>query len=234
MPQPPAPGGGKKKTGLIVGAVAVVAAIGVGAYFVLGGSGGGAGGGLEDDGAHKLTTPKTVLGGEYNLMSDSGLSSSTTTEDLEKSGVKNGKSALGIYTTIDPGSYDPSDPSSVPDEFSTITFAGAYGDIADPEAALDAFFANLRKSASEDSSSGTGADLVGEPESVDLDGALMKCQVAKGENPQTKKVKSDWFCAWADHSTIAMVSPGEVTDSISKDAAVDLTTKIRKDVRVKA
>ena len=34
VPQPPASGGGGKKIGLILGAVAVVAAIGVGAYFV--------------------------------------------------------------------------------------------------------------------------------------------------------------------------------------------------------
>lgn len=59
MPQPPAPGGGKKKAGIVIGTVAVVVAIGVGVYLVIGGDGGA--GALTDDGAHKLVTPTTVL-----------------------------------------------------------------------------------------------------------------------------------------------------------------------------
>ncbi|MBZ9640610.1 hypothetical protein, partial [Streptomyces sp. PSKA30] len=225
--------------GLIIGAVAVVAAIGVGAYFVIGGGGGA--GGLEDDGPHKLTTPATVLT-EYKRVSDDGASAGDdSTEDLEKSGVKNGKSVLGFYSTADLSDYDPSDPATAPDpsEIATakgVTYAGAYGEIADPEAALDKFFTEFKKSSEEDSSSSTGtqAELVGEPEAVDLDGAVMKCQAAKGQDPTTKKEKTDWYCAWADYSTIAMVSPGDATKGITKDVAVDITTKLREQVRVKA
>ncbi|MEV5887631.1 hypothetical protein AB0L74_34215 [Streptomyces sp. NPDC052020] len=238
MPQPPAPGGGKKKTGLIIGAVAVVAAIGVGAYVVLGpggGAGGGAGG-VEDDGPHKLATPQTVLG-EYKRFSKDGATAGDDSAALGKSGVENGTTVIGAYSTADFGDYDPSDPSggSGASEFATartITFAGAYGEVPDPEAALDKFFADMKKSSEENSSGSARAELIGEPEAVDLDGALMKCQAAKGRNLLTKKVKTDWFCAWADHSTLAMVSPGDAAEDVTKDVAADLTAKLRAEVRV--
>ncbi|MEU8988470.1 hypothetical protein AB0C98_18810 [Streptomyces sp. NPDC048558] len=243
MPQPPAPGGGGKKAGLIIGAVAVVAAIGVGAYFVLGGSSGGAGN-LEDDGAHKLATPATVLS-EYKRIGEDGQTAggNDTASELEKSGVKNGKTVVGAYSTADLSDYDPSDPSSAPDltELATaksLTYVGAYGEIADPEKALDAFFANIKKSAAESSSSSSNgapkSELVGEPEAADLDGAVMKCQAAKGQDLMTKKEKTNWFCVWADYSTLAMVSPNDATTEVSKDTAIDIATKLRPQVRVKA
>ena len=61
----------------------------------------------------------------------------------------------------------------------------------------------------------------------------MKCQAAKGTNMVTKKEKTDWFCAWADYSTLAMVSPGDAAADVSKDTAIDITTKLRKEIRVK-
>ncbi|GDY74182.1 hypothetical protein SAV31267_036670 [Streptomyces avermitilis] len=218
--------------------MAVVAAVAVGAYFVIG-SGGGSG--LADDGAHKLTTPQTVLS-EYKRVGKGGESSSNSTvKDLAESGVKNGKSVVGFYSTADFGNYDPENPSDTSDlpsqsELLTakgVTMAGGYGTIADPKAALDKFFAALKKNA-EESSSGSKSELIGSPESVDLDGAVMKCQSAKSTNSLTKKVSTDWFCAWADYSTIAMVSPGDNTGSVSKDVAADITTKLRDQVRVKA
>jgi hypothetical protein len=236
MPQPPAPGGGKK-TGLIVGAVAVVAAIGVGAYVVLSGSGGGSD--VADDGPHKLATPQTVLG-EYKRFSEDGATAGDDSAvQLKQSGVENGTTVIGGYSTADFDSYDPSDPASGSgaSQFAnarTITYAGAYGEVADPAAALDKFFADMKKSSEENSSSGARAELIGEPEAVDLDGALMKCQAAKGQNLLTKKEKTDWFCAWADHSTIAMVSPGDAAKDVTKDVAADITAKIRAEVRVKS
>ncbi|KUO13894.1 hypothetical protein [Streptomyces sp. DSM 15324] len=240
VPQPPAPsGGGGKKVGIVLGAVAVVVAIGVGAFFVLGTNGGS--GGLTDDGAHKLTTPATVLS-EYKRVSDDGANAGEdSASDLEKSGVKDGKTVLGMYSTADLSGYDPSDPSTAPDPTAMatakgITFVGAYGSIADPEKALDTFFANFKKSSAQSSSSSSGSnvELLGEAEEVDLDGAVMKCQAAAGTILATKQKKTDWFCAWADYSTIAMVSPGDVTKGVTKDVAADITEKLRDEVRVKA
>ncbi len=194
--------------------MAVLVAIGVGVYFVVGNAGSS---GLADDGPHKLTTPAKVLG-DYNRATkdgDTSDSGSSTVKDLEKSGVKNGTAVFGAYSTADLSGYNPSDPSTAPSASELLTakgisVIGAYGKIADPQKALDAFFADIQKdvdqSGSAYSSSG-GSKLVGDPESVDVDGAVMKCQAAKGTNQVTKKTQTDWFCAWADYSTIAMVSP---------------------------
>ena len=103
-----------------------------------------------------------------------------------------------------------------------------------PAAAAAATSTGRSRCPSGSSSTASDAKLVGEPEEVDLDGAVMKCQAAKGTNKATKQEKTDWFCAWADYSTIAMVSPGDVTKGITKDVAIDITTKLRNEVRVKA
>lgn len=62
----------------------------------------------------------------------------------------------------------------------------------------------------------------------------MKCQSMQGENPMTKQQQTNWFCAWADHSTFAVVFAGEMTKGTEKDAAARITADLRKDVRVKA
>lgn len=184
--------------------------------------------------------------GDYNRATKDGDTSdngSSTVKDLEKSGVKNGTAVFGAYTTADLSGYDPDDPSTAPGQAELLTakgvsLIGAYGKIADPEKALDAFFADIQKdvkqSNSSSSSSTGGSELVGQAESVDIDGAVMKCQATKATNQLTKKQQTDWFCAWADYSTIAMVSPGDNTADVSKDTAVSMTTKLRKEVRVKA
>ncbi|USQ88331.1 hypothetical protein NFX46_34030 [Streptomyces phaeoluteigriseus] len=243
VPQPPAPGGGKKKAALIIGAVAVVAAIGVGAAFVLGGSSGGAGG-LEDDGAHTLTTPKTVIVEYQRVGEGNQVSGSDTAKDMEKSGVKGGTAVVGQWSTADFSNYDPEDPSSLPSQSELLTakgmtMVGGYGKIADPQDTLDKFFASIQKQVKDSSTSDTGtmqnAELVGEPEEVEIDGAVAKCQSTKSTNALTKKESTDWFCAWADYSTVAMVSPGDNNGTgVGKDTAVDLTTKLREEVRVKA
>ncbi|MEU4011854.1 hypothetical protein [Streptomyces pseudogriseolus] len=247
-PQPPASGGGGggKVAAIVVGAVAVVTAIGVGAYFLIGGDGGSSAAGLTDDGPHKLTVPKTVLD-EYQRFGDgSEESDSDTAKDMEKSGVKNGTAILGQWSTADFGDYDPADPSTAGDfpdrsELLTakgITMVGGYGEIADPRKTLDKFFANIQeqveKSSSENSGGMQNAELVGEPEEVEIAGTVAKCQSTKSVNALTKKESTDWFCAWADHSTVGMASPGDNTGTgVGKDTAVDITAKLREQIRVK-
>ncbi|MFF0685282.1 hypothetical protein ACFYUG_04145 [Streptomyces albogriseolus] len=248
-PQPPASGGGGggKVAAIVVGAVAVVTAIGVGAYVFLGGSGGGGGAaGLTDDGPHKLTVPKTVLD-EYQRFGDgSEESGSDTAKDMEKSGVKNGTAVLGQWSTADFGNYDPADPSTAGDfpdrdellSAKGITMVGGYGEIADPEKTLDKFFANIQEQVEKSAEQNTGgmenAELVGEPEEVEIAGTVAKCQSTKSTNALTNKESTDWFCAWADRSTVGMVSPGDNAGTgVGKDTAVELTTKLREQIRVK-
>ncbi|MDX3802987.1 hypothetical protein, partial [Streptomyces sp. AK04-3B] len=245
VPQPPPPGGGGKKTGLIIGAVAVVAAIGVGAYFVIGGGGGA--GGLKDDGPHRLDTPATALT-DYKRVGKGGESTDAdTAKYLTASGVKDGKAVIGQWSTADFGDYDPQnpDPADLPSQAELLTargfsMLGGYGKIANPESSLDTYFAVIQKELQSSNSSASSSstqgktELIGQPEEADIDGAVMKCQSLKSTNSLTKKESTDWFCVWADYSTIAMVSPGDNTKSITKDVAIDITTKLRDQVRVKA
>ncbi|MGQ5226311.1 hypothetical protein [Streptomyces sp. yara] len=187
----------------------------MGAYFVIGR--GGSTRGLKHEGAHMLTTPATVLSKYTRVGKGTEDSSADKIGDLVNSGIKVGKSVGASYLTT-----DPQDPTMLPDQAELltakgVTFFGAYSKAADSEAALDEIFATLKKEAAK-SNKEPMSELVGEPESVDIDGAVMKCQAGKGTNNLTKKQPTNWFCAWADYSTIAVVSPGDNTKAITKSA----------------
>ncbi|MFI1537806.1 hypothetical protein [Streptomyces anandii] len=236
VPQPPAPGGGKKKTGLIIGAVAVVAAIAVGAYFVLSGSGGS--GSVADDGPHKLITPATVLGGQYkkgDTSGDDGMSKSDL-KDAEGWGVKNPKDVNANYQ-----SGDKSNPLSM----KQLTFGGVYGTIDDPEKAVDNMFAYMK---SKQEKEGTkDGELLGTPKAYNpsgLDGAVLKCQSLKvdmGSSAGSTGPKNMTMpvCIWGDHSTLGLVMPVDFASAMTGKAstpedAADTAAKLRNDVRVKA
>ncbi|WP_409237302.1 hypothetical protein [Streptomyces sp. PA5.6] len=235
-PEPPQGGGGKKKkTGLVIGAIAVVAALGVGAYFVLGGDSGSTS--VEDDGAHKLVPPASV--GKYKKSDkggdgDDGPLGSDDKKAAAEIGIKNPTSVAAAY------------------EFGEaftgkqISFHGMYGQIEDPEKAVDGGFAkadeNAKKEAAEEKNDPDEAfELVGSPETVEpdgLDGAIMKCQ--NGSISDDGKETKVPICIWADHSTYGIVfgmdveamikgGGGMATDEVSSFAA-----DLRKAARVKA
>ncbi|WP_030345086.1 hypothetical protein [Streptomyces sp. NRRL S-1022] len=233
MPQAPQPAGGKKKTGLILGAVAVVAVVAVGAYFAL--SGGSGSSGVADDGPHKLTTPATVLS-EYKKKDGKGDTlSETDLKDAEKWGVHDPKDVSAEYK-----SGDQDNPLSQ----KGINFGGVYGTIDDPEKAVDAMFAYFK---SESQKSGDSEDfaLKGEPKAYEpagLDGAVLKCQQASaptGASSGGPKQVTMTLCVWGDHSTLGLVMPMDIANLAagrSSDPAADaeLTAKFRAEVRVKA
>ncbi|MEU4794202.1 hypothetical protein [Streptomyces sp. NPDC023327] len=194
--QAPRQGGGKK-TGLIIGAVAVVAALGVGAYFLFGAGGGSAS--VEDDGAHRLVPPSSV--GEYRGSADKvddGPLGRNDKKNAEGIGVKNPHNVSFAYTS---GSIS---------KGTQMSFQGMYGEIADPAEALDAGFAkvaaNTEKESHADNGGGERIKLAGSPESVEpdaLDNALMKCQTAElTDGGNTVELP---ICIWADHSTYGVV-----------------------------
>ncbi|MEU0002732.1 hypothetical protein ABZ079_00090 [Streptomyces sp. NPDC006314] len=231
VPQAPQPGGGKKKTGLIIGAVAVVAAVAVGAYFVLGGSNGG---GVADDGPHKLTTPATVLTEYKKKDGDSDTMTSKDLKDAEKWGVHDPKDVSAQYQ-----SGDEDNPLSR----KMIQFGGVYGTIDDPEKAVDAMFAYMKTESQKDSDS--KAALKGEPKAYEpagLDGAILKCQQATaptGASSGGPKDVTMTICVWGDHSTLGLVMPMDLASLLagrSSDPAADaeLAAKFRDEVRVKA
>ncbi|MCX5226205.1 hypothetical protein [Streptomyces sp. NBC_00233] len=232
VPHPPAPK--KSKAGWIIGAVAVVAAIGVGAYFVLGGGGAS----VADDGPHKLTTPETVLG-EYKKSA--GKSSQSDDDDFvkdaEKFGMKNPQRVNAQWEVKNDAN---------PLGAKLLQFGGAYGQIDDPEKTLDGIFENMRAEAAKEKDGKT--QLVGDPKEFTpegLDGALLKCQEIKSKTDTgaetgglgPKEIVMA-VCVWSDHSTLGYVMPMNLADlmagkSTSMEDAAATAAKLRKEIRVK-
>ncbi|MFE0107376.1 hypothetical protein [Streptomyces sp. NPDC059009] len=256
VPPPPQGGGSGKRTGIIIGTVVALVAVGVGVFFLTkgdddkGGKGGGSsvadGGGVKDDGPHKLTTPATVLT-EYTKKEGSGGGGGmgpSDMKDAEKHGVKNAKDISAQYESGD---------KSNPMGQKILQFNGVYGDIEDPESVVDAMFAEAKKNAdkSGSGSSGQSMSLVGSPESYNpsgLDGAVMKCQEMKydfggssaggGEAADTPDKMSMATCIWGDKSTVGVVITTDMATVMAGKSAdledgADKAAKFRKESRVK-
>ncbi|WP_405799431.1 hypothetical protein [Streptomyces sp. NBC_01506] len=233
---PPPQGAPKKKTGLIIGSVIVaLAVIGGGAYFLVGGGSSD----VADDGAHKLITPATVIGGEYKKSesSSSADSGGMTDEDLKdagKWGVKNPKDVTAQYEA---GSVEEN-----PFGAKMMPFAGVWGEVEDPEKAVDGMFKYLKEQAQKEEGGDTPT-FEGDAKSFKpdgLDGAVMKCQMAKmdmGEAAGPAEVNFP-VCIWGDYSTLAFAMPVNMADAMagkgSLEDAAAITAKLRNDVRVKA
>ena len=230
-PPPPAPK--KSKTGLIIGAVAVVAAIGVGAYFLLGGGGSS----VADDGAHKLTTPETVLT-EYKKQPGKEGGDKDSLKEAQQNGVKNATNVGASYQVKDPAN---------PLGGKMISFSGLYGEIDDPEKVVDNVFASIKAESEKDKGESAAGDpkmnLEGSPQEftpAELDGAVLKCQQAKSkaDPANSTPAMAMTFCVWADHSTVGFVTPVNLADMLagkagSMEDAASITAKLRKEVRVK-
>ncbi|MEW2524846.1 hypothetical protein [Streptomyces sp. NPDC047071] len=231
-PPPPPSGGGGKKAGLIIGAVAVVAAIGVGAYFVVGSDDGGSGS-VTDDGPHKLVSPPSVDAYQKDASSDSsgGPLGDADKEDAAAIGIKNAvqekanyKSGTGLKTK-------------------GLNVVGMSGEISDPEKTVDKAFDKMHEETEKDSSGGGEKEEVtwqGSPESVSpdaLDNALMKCQRVKvSEGGKSLEIP---ICAWSDRSTAGIVTATDAAafisggDGMATDDVADLAAKYRDAARVK-
>ncbi|MER5397655.1 hypothetical protein [Streptomyces sp. NPDC002599] len=238
VPMPPEPSGGKKKTALIIGGVAVVAAIAVGAYLMFGGSSSGAD--VADDGPHKLTTPASVLGGDYKKSTDSSDSGGGMTKDdlkdAEGWGVKSPKDVNAAYQSGD---------KSNPLAMKQISFGGVWGTIDDPEKAVDSMFADMKKNQEKEGTK--DGELIGSPKAYTpsaLDGAVLKCQEIKVKNDSSStgaagpKEFTMPVCIWGDHSTLGFVMPIDFASMMAgkgstPEAAAEIAAKLRKDVRQK-
>ncbi|MDI3388561.1 hypothetical protein QIS99_20470 [Streptomyces sp. B-S-A8] len=232
VPPPPPGGGGGKKTGIIVAAVVAVALVAGGVWFFT--SGGGGGSTVADDGkTYELTTPATLLG-EYKKKE--GTESSGQIRDAEKWGLKNGKEVGSQYMAGSGMSQK------------LIQFNGAYGEIEDPEAFLDAAFTGMEEEAGKNPSQGK---LIGEPQEMSpagFEGGAMKCQETEVDlgaslggdtGGSSKQVMKMPICMWSDHSTFAVVITSDAKamlsgESPSLDEAAATAAKVRDEVRVEA
>ncbi|WP_432094409.1 hypothetical protein [Streptomyces sp. bgisy100] len=197
IPPPPPGGGGKGKLIGIIAGIAGVAVIAVGAMALLGGGGGG---------DYKLTAPDTVLSGQYTK--DTSKPAVSNGEAIEDKGIDGGTSVSGTYKGESDG----------------MGFGGGYGDVSDPEAAVDAILKGALKGAKATEQKPSG-----------FDGTVMKC----GENDFG--VFSQPFCVWGDESTAAMVvwmpKQGTTDPTAIKPPSIEewaeTTAKLRNEVRVK-
>lgn len=232
-PQPPAPAqGGGKRTGIIIGAVVALVAIGAGVFFVTKGSGDSGSGSLKNDGKkYKLITPDTVAG-DYTKSGDSN------DDGFDDSDLAKMKS-LGVTnpTKVSAAYKSGSDLTG-----KNLEFSGVYGTVKDPKKVLDGMFAELADQTRKGSNDGGGtkSELEGSPTMVKpagLDDALMECQTVKTTESSSNKSVEFPVCLWADYSTVGYVLQIDMASLATghgptTDQAASLAAKVRKDARV--
>ncbi|MFI6771016.1 hypothetical protein [Streptomyces sp. NPDC050355] len=217
-------GGNGKKIGLIVGAVAVVAAIGVGAYFVFGSGG--------DVKPYTISMPEKLLNNEFSRAPGSPAGAAedfSNDKEAKAMGITESKGVSGRYSNA----------SKL-----QLTVSGVYGKVADPESAVDQAFAKVE--ASQKKSMGNKdvkIETVSGPTAYspdDFDGAVLKCKEQKLTATQSgvNVSMNISLCIWGDNSalgTVTMVpTPSPTGGSATAPNAEELsekTAKIRNEVR---
>ncbi|MQY15598.1 hypothetical protein SRB5_57840 [Streptomyces sp. RB5] len=250
MPGPATPGGGGgNKTGIIVAAaVAAVALIAGGVFFFAGSddegggkgddkqttaNGGGKGKDPVDTKKYKLTSPDTVaeVWNKDTTKSEDSALDSDELSNLEDLGVSADDNVSGSYK------------DSAESTAKILQFAGVYGTVSDPEAAVDGAFDKLIEDSKSSNTSTEKAEPVGEPEAFTPDGleegAVMKCLSVRFTTSSGGKDLSFDFptCVWADSSTVGYVAisdPASVLTGkgMEPSQCAEITAKVRKDTRV--
>ncbi|MFI0939068.1 hypothetical protein [Streptomyces sp. NPDC021020] len=234
QPGAPQSGGSGKKTGLIIGAVVVVAAVVGGIVFAMHGSDGGSSGLKNDGKKYKLTTPD-VVATDYKKSEDAPSDDDGFDDDdmttLKSLGVSNPTRVTAGYMK---GSSELTG--------KLIEFSGVYGDVKNPQAVVDGMFTELRKQATDDKEDdGTKTELEGDAQTVHPAGAedaVMKCQKAKITESDSGQTLNVTICLWADYSTVGYILPFDLASMTTGggtsdvNATAELTAQVRKDVRV--
>lgn len=252
-------GGNKNKTiGIAVAIVAVLAVVGGVAFFALGGDdndndndnaggnggssegadgGGEGGGGLDPNTQYALELPQSS--GDFALFGEVS-SEALTEEDLAAIGMADAEGTTGQYVAgVTPEELARmTDPSEL--EGMTITSMqafGVWGDVEDPEGAVDAFLAYGAEQAETDAD----LNLLGEPQEFSpaaLDGAHMKCQEAEAPYAfgGTAVVP---VCVWGDSSTLGFTyliaeEDGDTATEVPMEEAAEATAQLRADSLVEA
>lgn len=213
IPQgPPSSGGGGKKIGMIIGAVAVVAAIGVGAYFAF-----GSGGSVPP---YTIVLKDKLVNGEYTKAPERpGAPSSdkdfSNDKELRAMGITNSKVVQGSYSNA--GGQG-------------LSVTGVYGEVADPDSAVDTLFAKVDEDQKKNSSRVKVETTVPitsfSPD--DFDGAVMKCRTQKGTYSASNGISgavTATTCVWADSSAVGIVSSAAKPDPSGSSASQALTTE---------
>ncbi|WP_309506062.1 hypothetical protein [Streptomyces pyxinicus] len=206
---PMAPPPKKRRLGLvlgIVGGVVVLVVAVIVAIALLATSG-------FPEAKNKLTLPRTLLGGQYELGQDLSGSEGKKIQD-EADGAWDAKDTHGVV-----GSYTPGGDQTK----GTLVVSGMYGRFKNADAARR----NMMKGAAE----GEGAKVAVPAKDFHLD-VTITCEVLTQEQLGTKVTVP--MCAWADGNTGATIA--EVTTAgVSQDpSAVDLEAFARKTLKIRA
>lgn len=226
IPQGPEESGGNgKKIGLIIGAVAVVAAIGVGAYFVFGSGG--------DVKPYTISLPNSLLSGQFSKAKTPGAGGGTedfsNDKEAKAMGITNAKGTSAAYKA---------------DGGLQLHTGGVYGTVADPEGTVGQMFAKMDESQTKNLGSKAKIEDVTpatEYSPDDFDGAVMKCRTQKISMSESGVSASFNVstCVWGDSSAIGFVqmlaapSPSGATTATTPGAEElsEKTAKIRNEVR---
>jgi hypothetical protein len=195
-PRPPS--GRGRKTGIAVVAVVVLIGLAVGGVFLKNSL-------TDNDGSrtsdYQLTLPVTT--GDFRIAKPAQPVTDFDQDRLAKVGLSNPKGTTATYYAgISPEEAANLDPSQLGDrEVTTMGVFGAWGEVADPEKAVDALFAYGVEQGRE--TSGIDLALVGKPEPQQPSGigdATMKCQHAEVTGITIA------VCVWADEHTLGFVT----------------------------
>ncbi|MBV7668689.1 hypothetical protein OG923_23145 [Streptomyces halstedii] len=236
-PQPEAP---KKKTGLLIGVGVVALAVVAGGVYFLTAGGGGNSDVADSTKGYKLTPAASVE--EYKQDPSEAEPSSALKGDkkakAEAAGIKDPQTVGAQYLS--------GDLATNPLTTKMLILQGTWGEVGDPEKAIDSSFENAKQEAA--ASEDAQGSLVGSPRKVTpagLDGALMKCQDVKivndkadGSAEKGPKEMTMPVCIWADYSTVGVVIGFDIgaamtNKSMSQDEVADLATKLYNTSRTK-
>ncbi|MGP3686039.1 hypothetical protein ACTVZO_15230 [Streptomyces sp. IBSNAI002] len=224
----------KSKAGVVIGVVVAVAVIAGGGWYFLGG---GAGGSIAaDTKGYKLVAPESVDDFKKDPKYKDKPFTDKDKKEAEGVGVKNPTQVGMTYQSGDPAN---------PLAGKLLNFSGIYGEIADPEKAVDAYFALAKLEATKDDSK-TNVELIGSPKTMSpagFKGAVMKCQEAKFSSKDTTTKGPKEFtlpiCIWGDYSTLSTVTSMEMASVLAGksgytlEQTADLTAKLYNTSRVK-
>ncbi|MEU8842613.1 hypothetical protein AB0D97_26355 [Streptomyces roseus] len=196
----------KSKAGVVIAVVVAIAVVaGAGWYFT---KGGGAGGAVAaDTKGYKLAFPDAV--DAYAKNPDAV---GTAKGDVPLTGEQKTKAeSIGLK---DPHQTSQQYLSGTKGKAKQITANGFWGQIDDPQKALDAYFATIGAPNPETDKLGLKYEKVGSPKAFTPEGfkgAVMKCVEIKMSTTKTTKPGEPNSlvvptCAWADHSTLAAVN----------------------------
>ncbi|MFF9911667.1 hypothetical protein [Streptomyces sp. NPDC013457] len=213
--QPPM--GPPPKKSLSAGAIVAIV---VGSLVLVGGIGWAAKAGLSGatgsfpEATHKLVVPKTLLAGEYTLVSDLSDSQGKEIEDTPDLTVKDAEAAVGQYTGKDGA---------------VLVVSGMHGRIKNAEV--------TRRSILKGASTEKGSTLAVPPKDFTPAGygVTVSCQVTTSKDALATTTLP--MCAWGDDNTaaaVALVTPGSATAApkdIDLAELAETTAKVRAEIR---